>query len=49
MFGGCPKWESGKSHDALPKLAKTTVLELGELSTNFLGCLVAVFSRMLEL
>ena len=30
MFGGCPKWEWGKSHDALPKLAETTVLEFGE-------------------
>jgi len=30
MFGGCPKWEKGKSHDAQPKLAETTVLEFGE-------------------
>ena len=30
MFGGCPKWERGKSDDALPKLAETTVLEFGE-------------------
>ena len=30
MFGGCPKWEMGKSLDALPKLAETTVLEFGE-------------------
>ena len=33
MFGGCPKWESGKSRDALPKLAKTTVLDFGEKNT----------------
>ena len=30
MFGGCPKWEEGKSEDAQPKLAETTVLEFGE-------------------
>ena len=30
MFGGCPKWERGKSRDALQKLAKTTVLDFGE-------------------
>jgi len=30
MFGGCPKWEVEKSHDAQPKLAETTVLEFGE-------------------
>ena len=29
MFGGCPKWERGKSLDALQKLAKTTVLDFG--------------------
>ena len=29
MFGGCPKWERGKSEDAQPKLAETTVLEFG--------------------
>ena len=33
MFGGCPKWERGKSDDALPKLAKTTVLDFGEKNT----------------
>ena len=33
MFGGCPKWESRKSHDALPKLAKTTVLDFDEQNT----------------
>ena len=30
MFGGCPKWERGKSDDVQPKLAETTVLEFGE-------------------
>ena len=35
MFGGCSKWESGKSADALPKLAKTTVLEFGEQITFY--------------
>jgi len=30
MFGGCPKWESGKSDDAQPRLAETFVLEFGE-------------------
>ena len=30
MFGGCPKWERGKTDAAVPKLAKTTVLEFGE-------------------
>ena len=34
MFGGCPKWESGKSHDAQQKLAKTTVLDFGEQNTQ---------------
>ena len=33
MFGGCPKWERGKSVDALQKLAKTTVLDFGEQNT----------------
>ena len=33
MFGGCPKYELGKSVDALPKLAKTTLLEFGEQNT----------------
>ena len=28
MFGGCPKWEKGKS------LAKTTVLDFGEQNTH---------------
>ena len=35
MFGGCPKWERAKSHDALQKLAKTTVLEFGEQITFY--------------
>ena len=30
MFGGCPKFESGKTDDTQQKLAKTTVLEFGE-------------------
>ena len=34
MFGGCPKFESGKSNDVQQKLAKTTVLEFGEQSTH---------------
>ena len=34
MFGGCPKFDSVKSLDALQKLAKTTVLEFGEQNTH---------------
>ena len=34
MFGGCPKWEGGKLHATLPKLAKTSVLEFGEQTTH---------------
>ena len=34
MFGGCPKWERGKSHDAQQKLSKTTVLDFGEQNTH---------------
>ena len=34
MFGGCPKWESGKSHDAQQKLAKSTVLDFGEQNSQ---------------
>ena len=30
MFGGCRKWEWGKSEDTQQKLAKTTVLDFGE-------------------
>ena len=30
MFGGCLKCDMGKSDDAQPKLAETTVLEFGE-------------------
>ena len=33
MFGGCPKWEWGKSLEALPSLAKTTVLEFSKQNT----------------
>ena len=46
MFGGCPKWESGKSADAQQKLAKTTVLEFGEqitfYDTNFNSCFICL-------
>ena len=38
MFGGSPKWERGKSDAAQQKLAKTTVLEFGELSIFALIC-----------
>ena len=34
MFGGCPKYESGKPEAAQQKLAKTTVLEFGEQNTH---------------
>ena len=30
MFGGCPKWERGKTDDAQQKVAETTVLDFGE-------------------
>ena len=33
MFGGCQKWEKGKSDDLQQKLAKTTVLEFGKQNT----------------
>ena len=33
MFGGSPKWESGKPDAALQKLAKTSVLEFGKQNT----------------
>ena len=35
MFGGCPKWEIGKSLDAKQKLAKITVLDFGEQITFY--------------
>ena len=38
MFGGCPKWEKGKSLNAKPKLAETTVLEFGELCVDIMYC-----------
>ena len=45
VFGGSPKWESGKSDAALQKLAKTTVLEFGEQNTIMkLAPSVAIFS-----
>ena len=34
MFGGCRKWEWGKSEDTKQKLAKTTVLDFGEWNTH---------------
>ena len=34
MFGGCPKFEQGKSDAALEKLAKTVVLDFGEQNTH---------------
>lgn len=34
MFGGCPKWQWGRSEHAQQKLAKTTVLEFGEQNTH---------------
>ena len=43
MFGGCPKWESGKSDNAQQKLAKTAVLDFGEQNTrHFSICLLFV-------
>ena len=33
MFGGCLKVEKGKSTDAMPKLAKSIVLEFGKHNT----------------
>ena len=35
MFGGCPKWESGKSLAAQQRLAITTVLGFGEQITFY--------------
>ena len=40
MFGGCPKWVRGKSVDALPKLAKTTVLDFGEQNTHDISAFI---------
>ena len=34
MFGGCPKYESGKSEKAQQKQAKTTALHFGEQNTH---------------
>ena len=36
MFGGCPKFESGKTDDTQQKLAKTTVLEFGEQNQEYI-------------
>ena len=33
MFGGCSKYEMGKSDDEMLKLSKTTVLEFGKQNT----------------
>ena len=52
MFGGSPKWESGRTDAAQQKLAKTTVLEFGELraDTHVLIFLVVLwFQLMLEI
>ena len=52
MFGGSPKWESGRTDAAQQKLAKTTVLEFGELraDTHALIFLVVLwFQLMLEI
>ena len=48
MFGGCPKWEMGKSCDALPKLAETTVLDFGEQNTLCVDtvCTVTRYKRL---
>ena len=46
MFGGCPKWEWGKSLDAQQKLAKTTVLEFGEQNTHIIIHSLAVSSLL---
>ena len=40
MFGGCPKWEWGKSHDAQQKLAKTAVLDFGEQNTHDISAFI---------
>ena len=36
MYGGCPKWQWGKSEYDQQKLAKTTVLEFGEQAHNYI-------------
>ena len=48
MFGGCPKWEWGKSLDAQQKLAKTTVLEFGEQNTHIIIHSLAVSSLLIS-
>ena len=47
MFGGCPKWEWGKSVDTQQKLAKTTVLDFGERNThNSIHSLAVIMFRL---
>ena len=36
MFGGCPKYERGKSYVAQQKLAKTAILDFGEQNTHMI-------------
>ena len=45
MFGGCQKWEKGKSDKAQQKLAKTTVVQFGKRST----CAIVTFSVLIFL
>ena len=42
MFGGCPKFERGKSFYTQQKLAKTTVLDFGEQNTHDISALLGV-------
>ena len=42
MFGGCPKFERGKSDDAQQKLANTTVLEFGKQNVHMMLALIQV-------
>ena len=48
MFGGCQKWEKGKSDDLQQKLAKTTVLEFGKWTTYAIVTLSVWVSLLLE-
>ena len=48
MFGGCPKFESGKSDNAQQKLAKTTVLEFGEQNTHIIIHSLAVSGLLIS-
>ena len=40
LFGGCPKFERGKSDDAQQKLANTTVLEFGKQNVHMTLALI---------